>query len=99
MSVRFCQDSIAGNFKEGGNVLELGAKLKAEQVDLSSIPPIRIVVKDGKVFTLDNRRLRASQEAGVDIPFIKLDRIPRSERFKFKTKNDGIDIHIRGGGQ
>ncbi|WP_146118745.1 hypothetical protein [Blastopirellula marina] len=94
-SVRFSQDSIAGNFKEGGNVLELGAKLKVGQVDPSSIPPIRIVLKDGKVFTLDNRRLRAFQEAGIDVPFERLDAIPKRELFKFTTKNVGVDIIIR----
>ena len=99
-TIRFSQDSIAPDFKGGvGGVEDLAAKLKSGQVDPSTIPPIRIVVKDGKVFTLDNRRLRAFQEAGIDIPFERLDSIPKSELFKFTTKNDGVDIIIRGANQ
>ena len=99
-TIRFSQDSIAPDFKGGvGGVEDLAAKLKAGQVDPSTIPPIRIVVKDGKVFTLDNRRLRAFQEAGIDIPFERLDSIPKSELFKFTTKTDGVDIIIRGANQ
>jgi hypothetical protein len=55
-------------------------------------------VKDGKVFTLDNRRLKAFQDAGIPIPFEKLDAIPKREMFKFTTVNDGIDIVVRPGG-
>ena len=49
-------------------------------------------------YTLDNRRLKASQEAGVDIPHEKLDAIPESEMFKFTTTSAGTSIEIRGGG-
>jgi len=98
-SVRFSQDSIAGNFKNGGSVQDLAAQLKAGKVDPSTIPTIHIVVKDGKFFTLDNRRLKAFQEAGIDIPYTKLDSIPRGERFKFRTKDEGVDIRVRGGSQ
>ena len=48
---------------------------------------------------LYNRRLRAFQEAKVDVPFQKLDRIPKREQFKFTTKNDGVDIVVRPGGK
>jgi len=96
-SIRFSQDSIAPNFRNnGGSVQELAAKLKSGQVDPSTIPSIRIVVKDGKVFTLDNRRLRAFQEAGIDIPFKKLDSIPKRDLDKFSTIYEGVDIIIRG---
>jgi hypothetical protein len=57
--------------------------------------PIRLVIKDGQIFTLDNRRLKAFQDAGVDIPFVKLDRIPGNQLFKFTTENEGISIEVR----
>ena len=47
------------------------------------------------VFTLDNRRLKAFQDAGIEVPFVKLDDIPKRELFKFTTKNEGISIVIR----
>ena len=64
-------------------------------IDPSTIPPIRIMERNGKIFTLDNQRLKAFQEAGTPIQFEKLDRIPRRELFKFTTRNDGTDIIIR----
>ena len=58
--------------------------------------PFRLVEKDGRIFTLDNRRLKAFQEAGIPIRYEKLDSIPKKEIFKFTTKNQGVDIEIRG---
>ena len=95
-TIRFSQDSIASEFKGGaGAVEDLAAKFKAGQVDPLTIPPIRIVVKDRKVFTLDNRRLSAFEEAGIEIPFERLDSIPLKELDKFTTINDGVEIIIR----
>ena len=92
--------SISPKFRDGGTVEELTKGLKNGTIDPNSIPPIRIVEKDGMIFTLDNRRLKAFQDAGVDIPFEKLDKIPDNEMFKFddyiKGKTDGTTIIIRG---
>ena len=74
------------------------AGLKNKTINPKDIPPIRIVEKDGLTYTLDNRRLKAFQEAGVDIPYEKLDAILESEMFKFTTTNSGATIEIRGGG-
>ncbi len=49
------------------------------------------------IFTLDNRRLYAFQKAGVEVPYQKLDAIPKRELFKFTTQNDGASILIRQG--
>ncbi|NJL28319.1 MAG: hypothetical protein HC897_10735 [Thermoanaerobaculia bacterium] len=95
--IRFSQDSISFQFKEGaGSVDDLITGLKSGRFDPSSIPPIRIVAKDGKVFTLDNRRLYAFQHAGVEIPYQRLDAIPRRELGKFRTANEGTSITVRG---
>jgi hypothetical protein len=97
-TVRFSQDSISADFKNGaGSVDSLIADLKSGKVDPTSIPPIRIVEKDGQIFSLDNRRLHAFQEAGIDIPFVKLDRVPRKERKKFSTENRGESILKKNG--
>jgi hypothetical protein len=94
--IRFSQDSINANFKPPfGSVDDFITDLKLGKVDPASIKPIRIVEKDGQVFTLDNRRLHAFQQAGIEVPFQKLDRIPKRELFKFTTKNEGLKIEIR----
>ncbi len=93
--IRFSQNSIKSTFRRGGNIKELTEGLKDGTIDPSSIPPIRIVEKDGEVFTLDNRRLKAFQDTGVAVPFQKLDDIPENELDKFTTRNDGTSITIR----
>jgi RHS repeat-associated protein len=99
-SIKFSQGSISGTFKNGGGVGELASGLKDGTISPSSVPAIRIVVKDGQVFTLDNRRLQAFQQAGVAIPYQKLESIPQGEMFKFKDiingKADGTSIKVRG---
>lgn len=59
-----------------------------------------MVERDGSVFSLDNRRLKAFQDAGVEVNFIKLDQIPVKEVRKFKDivagKADGTSIRVRG---
>lgn len=74
----------------------MAADLKAGKVGPASIPAIRIFEKDGKIFTLDNHRLKTFQEAGIPIRFEKMDAVPKNELFKFTTKNEGIDIEIKG---
>ena len=95
--IRFSQESVGANFQDGTSITELVVRLKERDgVDLASIKPIRIVERDGKIFTLDNRRLWAFQQANVPIPFRRLDNVPRAEKFKFTTKNDGTSIKVRG---
>ena len=94
--IRFSQKSISPDFRvtEFGTIEDLTRRLP-QDIDLTNMDPIRLVIKDGQVFTLDNRRLKAFQDAGVDIPFVKLDRIPGNQLFKFTTENEGISIEVR----
>ena len=96
-TIRFSQESISPYFQdpELGSVEDLTTQLLQGARDPFSIEPIRIVEKDSMIFTLDNRRLKAFQDAGVEIPYVRLNRIPGGEKFKFTTKNDGISIMIR----
>lgn len=96
-AIRFSHNNIKATMKNGECIHDLTTKLK-NGLDPSTIEPIRIAVKDGKVFTLDNRRLKAFRDAGIPIPYKKLDSIPKREMFKFSTTNDGIDIFVRPGG-
>jgi len=96
-SISFTQSSIKRNFSDGGSIDDLIAKLRSGQVKSDALPPIRIFRKDGKVFSLDNRRLYAAQQAGVKIKTVGAtqDEI-LSEAWKFTTKNGGASIRVRG---
>lgn len=67
--VHFSQDSIGLDFKDSSkpNVDALANGLKDGSIDSKSIPPIKVTVIDGKIYTLDNRRLYAFQQAGMPI--------------------------------
>lgn len=57
-----------------------------------------MIERNGKIYTLDNRRLYCFKEAGLEsIPviFASLEE-ELKEAFKFSTKNDGISIQVRG---
>lgn len=96
--IRFSQDSAGENFRRPyGSVDDFTSDLSSKNIDQNSVSPIRLVEKDGMVFTLDNRRLYAYQKANVEVPYQKLEAIPKRELFKFTTKNDGASISIRRG--
>lgn len=59
-------------------------------------PPIRILKKDGKIFSLDNRRLYAAKQAGVKVKTVgaSQDEI-LIESWKFTTKNGGSSIKYK----
>lgn len=96
--IRFSQDSAAANFKPPfGSVDDFASGLANKSIDPAMIKPIRIVEKDGMIFTLDNRRLFAFQKADVEVPYQKLDAVSKRELRKFTTQNDGAYIFIRKG--
>lgn len=95
VNVRFSQNSIRSTFKDGTNVESLISGLKNGTIDPSSVNPIRIVQKGGLIYTLDNRRLYAFQQAGVPINYIKLNHVPKKQAFKFTTTNSGASIKVR----
>lgn len=93
--VRFSQSSISAKFRDGRSVEELTKGLKEKKILPQAITPIRIVEKDGLIYSLDNRRLKAFKDAGIDIPYVKLDVIPSNQYFKFTTTNQGQSIIIK----
>lgn len=59
---------------------------------------MRLVKIDGKLYSLDNRRLAAFQEAGVEMPYrMATPQEIVQQQWKFTTTNDGISIIMRGG--
>jgi hypothetical protein len=74
----------------------LVAKLQSGGICPYDVPAIRILERDGKLFTLDNRRLEAFRRAGIDVPVRKAS--PQEivdEAWKFTTDNDGVSVRIR----
>jgi RHS repeat-associated protein len=96
-TVRFSQDSISPNFKNGGSINSVIEELKAGKLKPSDFPPIRLVEKDGNLFTLDNRRLEVFRRAKININYrMATPEEVAKESFKFTTKNNGVSIQIRG---
>lgn len=96
-SVRFSQDSARATFGRGGSVQGMADALRSGTLNANQVPAIRLVDKDGALFTLDNRRLEAFQRAGVDVPYrMATPEETAAEAWKFTTKNEGASIRLRG---
>ena len=96
--IRFSQNSISSKFKNGSSVDDMIQGLRKGTVDPSDIPAIRIFEKDGALYTLDNRRLYAFQQAGIEnIPYQwATSQEIANEAWKFTTTNGGVSIEVRG---
>jgi len=64
--LRFGQHLGSPNFSEGGTISSLTAELIAGKSPDAVGRPIRVIIRDGRAFSLDNRRLVAFGAAGVD---------------------------------
>jgi len=93
--VRFSQDNAGENFRDGRSVDDLIKGLKDGTIDPTEVEPIRIVERNGDIYSLDNRRLHAFQEAGVDVRYQKVQYDPKKHNRYFSTKNNGESIEIR----
>jgi hypothetical protein len=95
-TVRFSQDSARATFRDGRSVADMSADLKSGALNPSDVPPIRLVDQGGELFTLDNRRLIAFQDAGVQVPFrmATASEITK-DAFKFTSQNGGTSIQLR----
>lgn len=73
-------------------------QLRAGSLDPGAFDPIRIVLRDGDLYSLDNRRLAVFQMAGVDIPYQRVELDDFSSRWiaqRFTTDNSGESIRVR----
>jgi RHS repeat-associated protein len=98
--VRFSQDSIAPNFTNGQSVNRVARALRAGHLNAADFPEIRLVERNGDLYTIDNRRLVAFQKAGLEeVPFRMAtpSEIVKDD-FKFRTTTEGKSIRIRKGG-
>jgi RHS repeat-associated protein len=94
-TVRFSQDSISATFKDGSKVNELAQALRSGATKADQIPAIRLVERDGKLYSLDNRRLEAFRRAERDVPYT-MAKPEEVARRNFTTRNDGESVRVRG---
>jgi hypothetical protein len=100
-AIRFSQDSIRPEFKESpfGTIDDLAQGLHTGRIQPDAVEPIRLVEQEGILITLDNRRLQAFRQAGVEIPtrMATLEELPHAERTgKFSAGARGTEtIKIR----
>ncbi|MFF0561700.1 RHS repeat-associated core domain-containing protein [Streptomyces sp. NPDC004266] len=95
-AIRYSQDSIKGTFKDGQGFKQAIDDLVEGRTAANDFPAIRIFEKEGKIYTLDNRRLYVFKEANVPINFRRA--TPQeiaNESWKMTTQNDGTSIRIR----
>ena len=86
-------------FGDNRTLTSLIDDLKAGNITAADVPAIRVFEKNGKTFSLDNRRLKAFQAAGVPIRTVKATAQEiADEAWKMTTKTDGLTIKVRGGG-
>lgn len=100
-TVKFSQRSVSARFKNGATIEDTVAGIRAGDIDPSDFPPIRLVERDGDLYTLDNRRLVTFQKAGLaEVPYVMA--TPEevgSEMWKFDPDATGTSIKIRGTGE
>jgi RHS repeat-associated protein len=98
-TIRFTQSSVSRRFGNGALIEDLAADLRNGTIRPTDVPPIRIFQRNEQWFTLDNRRLLAFQQAGIDVPYRRATPAEvGAEAWKFTTTNGGTSIRIRGGG-
>jgi hypothetical protein len=96
-AVRFSQGSVQYRFRDGRTLDDLAEGLRTGRVRTEDVPPLRLVERDGQLFTLDNRRLEAFRRAGVAIPWrMATPEEVEAEADKFTTKNGGASVRVRG---
>jgi hypothetical protein len=96
--VRFSQDSAKRSFADGRSVDAMVQGLKSGAIKPNSVRPVRLVNRNGVLYSLDNRRLGAFQEAGKMMPYrmATAREIRRAEKIgRFSTKNGGVSIRWR----
>ena len=67
--VRFTQDRAHIRMGNQQLVDDLSAQLRADPAYAGAVRPVRLFEHDGIIYSLDNRRLSAFQEAGVPMPY------------------------------
>jgi RHS repeat-associated protein len=94
-NIRYTQDTISPHTKKPwpiylddliGNMADYGYRG----------PPINVVEKDGKLYSLDHRRLVAAQILGIDVPIVVQDLSNRRISQEYNAKSTGLSTGTEG---
>jgi hypothetical protein len=97
--IRCTQDTVSPNFSDGGTLSDAVNQLRSGTITADSFPAIRVVEHNGKVYSLDNRRLtifNAAEQDSVPIKRLSLSAPDVKAEFlkKFRPINDGQNIIV-----
>jgi hypothetical protein len=97
--ILFSQPTVSQNFSDGNTINQTVEALRSGKLKPTDLPVIRVVEKDGKLITLDNRRLAAFEAAGIkEIPVqrVSLSDPKIAEEFanKFNPVNGGRHVVV-----
>jgi hypothetical protein len=98
--LRFTHDGIDSKFSDGKTLWELVNNLRTDPAYINQVSPLRVVEINGKLFSLDNRRLAAFTLAGIEHPPVKWatpGEVADDLIWRFSTVSEGMWVKIRGG--
>ena len=99
--IRFMQNRINSQFKNGDSVNETILKIENSLMDIYDLPKIRVVRKDGFYYAFDNRRLyvyRVLHFRGLlEKIKVKLAPLRDFQQDRFTTENNGESIELARG--
>ena len=106
-AIMFTQDSIKNQFQDGHSLLETTVQIAREEVGKRDIELMTVIeVGDGRLFSIDNRRLAVFRllEICGRVGTIKVEigdyfRWSMEWKRKFTTTNGGSTIRVRPGCQ
>ncbi len=99
--LRFTHDEIDSKFTIGKTLWELVNKLHTDPDYINQVSPLRVVEINGKLFSLDNRRLAAFTLAGIEhlpVKWATPGEVADDLIWRFSTVSEGMWVKIRGGG-
>lgn len=95
----YSQDSIKDKFENGRTIYSTFSVCVKHPYVIKRIPKMRVFKKDGKWFSMDNRRLWVFKKLEADghikdvsVRQTSRDKLPAD---KFTTQNGGVDVSIR----
>lgn len=90
--VRYTQQSINDVFSDGRPVRNMIADLLQDNLWVMEVPVIRVVQDEGVYWSLDNRRLYAFKQAGLESIPAQIIPATREYYLKRQTKTNGLSV-------
>lgn len=103
MHIRFSQDNIGADFKDGTSIFETYEKI-CDGMEKRNIPMMHVVARfDGTIVTLDNRRLAVYKMAyksgkckGIQVEMQRRNEVEQELRRKSDSTVEGLSVRVRG---